>query len=225
MWSVALDQPARRLNLLSQALSADEQQRAGRFHVARDRERYIASRATLRAILGRYLDMKPASLAFTYGKQGKPGLALSHAGGNLEFNLSHSEARALVAVTRGRPVGVDIEAVRPVEEVKDVAARILSARELAEFERLTPAQQVPAFFSVWTRKEALVKATGLGFSTNVAEVEVTFALGQPARLVRLHGDARAAAGWTLRDVPTEPGYAAAVAWFGPIAAVQHLQWT
>jgi 4'-phosphopantetheinyl transferase len=219
VWRVALDQPASRVHLLSRTLSADELERADRFHFERDRDRFVAARATLRAILARYLGREPGSLAFTYGPQGKPALDRPPWEVELGFNLTHSEELALVAVTTGRPIGVDLEAVRPFEELKDVPRRIFSTRELAEFQSLAPSQQGRAFMNAWTRKEAFVKATGTGFSTDVAEVEVTFAPGQPARLIRLHGDTEAAAGWTLLELITAPRYAAAVALQGPIVAL------
>jgi hypothetical protein len=69
-----------------------------------------------------------------------------------------------------------------------------------------------------------VKATGLGFSTDVAEIEVTFGPGVPARLVRLHGDTETAASWTVRELNTATGFAAAVALKGPLDGIRHLQW-
>lgn len=224
MWSLALDQPATRVNLLSRTLSADELERAGRFRFMRDRDRFIAARAALRAILARYLGLDAASLVFTYGPQGKPALGGPAGDVDMDFNLTHSDELGLVAVTSGQPVGVDLEAVRPFEDVKDVPERIFSARELAEFQGLAPSLWEPAFYNAWTRKEAFVKATGLGFSTDVAEVEVTFAPGLPARLVSLHGDTEAAAGWTLQELSTTPRYAAALALPGPILEILRLDW-
>jgi 4'-phosphopantetheinyl transferase len=207
---------------LARTLSSDEIERAERFRFERDRDHYIAARGALRAILGRYLNLDPASLAFTYGAQGKPSLP---GDAELGFNLSHSEALALVAVSAGRPVGVDLEAVRAFEKLVDVPAHIFSPRELAEFKRLGPSEQPRAFFNAWTRKEAIVKATGLGFSTDVAEVEVTFAPGEPARVVRLHGDAAAAAEWSLRELSVAPEFAAAVAVQGPILETRLFEWS
>jgi 4'-phosphopantetheinyl transferase len=224
VWTVALDQPPTPLNLLARTLSADELERAGKFRFPRDRDRFMTARAMLRAILARYLGRDPVSVAFTYGPQGKPAVHGSAGEIELGFNLTHSEDLALIAVTYGRPVGVDLEGVRPFEDVKDVPARIFSPRELAEFQSLAPSHRATAFFSAWTRKEAFVKATGLGFSTEVAEVEVTFAPGQPARLVRLHGTTEAVTGWTLRELIAPPRYAAAVALRGPILRLVHLEW-
>lgn len=214
-----------RLELLSRTLSADELERAGRFHFMRDRARFIAARAALRAILARYLGLDGASLAFTYGPHGKPALGDPVGEVDVHFNLSHSDELALVAVTRRCPIGIDLEAVRPFKNVEYVPERIFSARELAEFQDLRPSLREPAFFNAWTRKEALVKATGLGFSTDVAEVEVTFAPGLAARLVSLHGDTEAAGGWTLRELVTTPRYAAALALHGPILEIVRLQYT
>ena len=224
VWRISLNQPGLRLDLLSRTLSADELARAGRFRFKRDRDRYTAARATLRVILARYLASDPTSVAFTYGPQGKPALDWGPGELALGFNLTHSAELALLAVTVESSVGVDLERVRPFEDARSVAARIFSARELAEFQRLAPAHQEAAFYNAWTRKEAFVKATGLGFSTDVAEVEVTFAPGLPARLMRLHGDTEAAAGWTLRELSTGPRYAAAVALRGPILGLSQLRW-
>jgi 4'-phosphopantetheinyl transferase len=224
VWSVRLDQPVNRANVRSRTLSADELERAARFRFERDRRRFVVARTALRAILARYLRLDPASIGFTYGPQGKPALDGSIGERELRFNLSHSEELALVAVTAGRPLGIDLEAVLSFEDVKYVPARIFSARELAEFKSLAPTQHEAAFFNAWTRKEAFVKATGLGFTTDVVDVEVTFAPGQPARLVRLHGDADAAASWSLRELIVAPRYVAAVALKGPILDIVHRQW-
>jgi len=224
VWSFALDTSATRRNRLGRTLSADEVERAGRFRFERDRDRYVAGRGALRAILGRYLNLHPTVVAFTYGAHGKPALAGEARDVELGFNLSHSEDLALVAVTAGRAVGVDLEAWRPFERISDVPASIFSPRELAEFQSLAPALRQEAFFNAWTRKEAIVKATGRGFSTDVAEVEVTFVPGQPAGVVRLHGDTSIAAEWTVRELFVAPRFAAALAVHGPIGEIRRFPW-
>jgi 4'-phosphopantetheinyl transferase len=225
VWVARLQHSAAQLHALARTLSADELERAQRFHFERDQNSFTAARGVLRAILGSYLGVDAALVEFMYGPHGKPALALSGADTDLRFNLSHSDDVAFVALTRGRAIGVDIECMKPFADVADVPPSIFSERELAEFRALAPDEQQVGFFNAWTRKEAFVKATGLGFSMSVKEVEVTFAPGQDARLVRLNGSAAAASEWTLRDLPAPSEFRAAVAFPG---AVRHLsvdEWT
>jgi 4'-phosphopantetheinyl transferase len=218
LWSVPLGGGAADL---SAQLSEDELVRARRFHFERDRDDYILARGALRVVLGQHLRRDPALIRFVYGPQGKP--SLDDADEDLEFNLSHTRGLALVAVTRGRAIGVDVEQVRPFEEVAELPSRIFSRRELAQFERLSPSDQQTAFFSAWTRKESLVKATGLGFTMNVQEVEVTFSPGVAAQILQwpMGGAPR---DWTLREVDVPTGYAAAVAVKGSLREVVSRRW-
>jgi 4'-phosphopantetheinyl transferase len=208
VWSAALDPPPARLDVLAGYLSPDERARADRFHFPRDRRRYLAARGTLREILGAYLERAPAALAFAYGPQGKPALDPPDAAG-LDFNLSHSADIALFALARGRPVGVDVEAARDLSDMPGVAARVMTAAELAAFEALPEDARPPAFFAHWTRKEAYMKAVGAGFSL-------------PPESFAVAG--LRAAGWTLRDLAPPPGFAACVAVPGPLAGLCYRPW-
>src|SRR5208282_3176253 len=115
----------------------------------------------------------------------------------------------LVAVSHAGPVGVDVERVRPMPDAEEIAARFFSPRETAELKAL-PSDQVPAaFFNLWTRKEACLKATGDGITKLLPLTEVSFLPGKPAHLRSLWGDPQAAAQWTLEDLAPAPGFAAA----------------
>jgi 4'-phosphopantetheinyl transferase len=219
LWSLRLGPLECDLDTLSETLHPDEIARAGRFRFERDRRSYVAARGLIRTILGLYVNVPPAHVAFAYGPHGKPGLIPANSASDVSFNLSHSNELALLALTRGRPVGVDLERIRPFEDVADVPGHIFSQRELAEFQDIPALDRAPAFFNAWTRKEALVKATGLGFSSDVTEVEVTFVPGMDARLVSLCGDPKIAAKWTIRDLAAPHGYAAALAVSGGIRDV------
>jgi len=223
VWVARLDPSPAELRAFASTLSADEMERARRFHFERDQSSFIAARGVLRAILGAYLQVDSGRIEFSYGSQGKPALMGPDA--DLSFNLSHSDDVAFVALTRRRTIGVDIERMKPFAEVADVTRTIFSARELAEFWALPPDDQQVSFFSAWTRKEAFVKATGLGFSMSVKEVEVSFAPGEEAQLVRLNGSAGLAAGWTLRDLPAPDGFKAAFAVPGVVRRVVREEWT
>src|SRR5579863_8613710 len=95
-----------------QVLSSDELTRAARFHFSRDRQRFVAARAWLRTILGGYLRTDPRSLTFTYSKREKPSLGPDFGSSDVRFNVSHSSGIALLAFTRGREIGVDVELLR-----------------------------------------------------------------------------------------------------------------
>ena len=147
-------------------LSPDERDRAGRFRFDQHAQRFIAARAALRYALAGLTSSAPEAIVFTYGEHGKP------ASGDLHFNLSHAEHRALVAVTRIAPVGVDVEAIKPERASLDVARRFFAAVEIAELERLAGAAYADAFFQLWARKEAVLKAVGTGIGGGLASFAV-----------------------------------------------------
>jgi 4'-phosphopantetheinyl transferase len=215
VWKIALDQPAGAIGEMRGLLSADELARADRFRVERGAERYTVGRGVLRTLLGRYIGVPPQALAFAYNEFGKPELA----GSEVCFNLSHSHGIALVAVTRGRAIGVDIERVREEVMRERIAERFFSPAEARALAGLPPGQQAQAFFNCWTRKEAWIKARGQGLSIALDSFEVTLAPGEPARLVATRPDAEEAGRWSLRALDCEPGFAAALAVEGEIGDV------
>src|SRR6187401_2616619 len=157
LWSADLRSVPGRMHT---AVSPDEWIRAARFHFAIDRERYVATRAAVRTILGSYLDEDPADLCFEAGPKGKP--ALSRLSTFLRFNLSHSDDLLLLAVTFGREVGVDVEAMRTQVQFEMLAEHYFSPEEQWAL-RITPAaQRHRKFFELWTRTEARLKALGRG---------------------------------------------------------------
>lgn len=150
------------LERFEKILSDDERARAARFILARDRNRFVAARGMLREILGWLLRAGPERLVFAYGEHGKPQMAAPVAGRFLHFNLAHSDALAVCIVSAQAAVGVDVERIRSVREAEMIAAQFFSASEFAEWRSLPAAKQDGAFFEFWTRKEALLKASGLG---------------------------------------------------------------
>lgn len=207
VWRADLDRPGELPGLLA-ALSADERERAGRFRADRDRDRFVAARGLLRAILGRYLGREPGSLRFRYGAHGKPALVADGTGEPPRFNVAHAGGLALYAVAAGREVGVDLERVRADVDVDAIAAWF-SPRERASLAALCPARRREAFFAYWTHKEAYLKAVGGGLSLPLDACEVDF--DAPDAPVLRGGDATTSMPWTLRTLEPAPGYAAAVA--------------
>jgi 4'-phosphopantetheinyl transferase len=187
-----------------------ERKRADRFVFEPDRHRFVAAHAWVRIVLGRCLDRAPESLRFTAGARGKPRLA--DAAVDLRFNLSHAGERALLAVTCGQEVGVDIERHRSIE-VGDLARRFFAPSECQALQALGSSEQLSAFFRCWTRKEAFIKALGDGLSCPLDGFAVSVADDDESpQLLRSCTEVPdALARWRIVSLPMEPGYAAAIA--------------
>jgi 4'-phosphopantetheinyl transferase len=163
LWIVALDDlPPALLERARTLISAEEAERARRFHFDRDESRFAAGRAVLRWLLGRYLGQEPQQVQLCYGAAGKPRLVAA-AGGTpgLHFNVAHSEGLALIALTRVGEIGVDVERIREIPEWESIASSCFPA-DAAALRRMPDLQRREAFFRAWTRHEARLKATGTG---------------------------------------------------------------
>nr|AFB69932.1 4'-phosphopantetheinyltransferase 11N [uncultured bacterium] len=164
VWAVRLDDANVDLVTGRELLSPDERERAVRFYFERDRRRYLIAHIALHKILGGYLQIDPATLYFELGSNGKPRLPAALAAGGIEFNLSHSNEMALLAVNRVGEIGVDIEYVKPDFKFQEIAERFFTATEVKELRGLPPDLQRQAFFKCWTSKDAFLKAKGTGLS-------------------------------------------------------------
>src|SRR6185436_5020996 len=138
VWRLSLKQPVVIVESLYQMLSPDEQARANRFHLERDRRHFIVARAGLRKLLGQYLGIKPTELRFAYGDYGKPHLAPAMLGHptKLKFNLAHAGGLAVYAFTRLGEIGVDLERVKPAFAGDEIARRFFSKPEVDSFDQL-----------------------------------------------------------------------------------------
>jgi 4'-phosphopantetheinyl transferase len=185
------------------AFTEDERARAARYLEGRVRSRFIAGRCFLRRALALALGGTPQGLRFSVGPHGKPEVA------GLHFNLSHSEGRALLATCSSHPVGVDLEALRELE-VLQLARGQFDPAELAALTALDPADRRLGFFRVWTRKEALLKATGLGISTTLDRLVVS--AGEAPEVLALRPPIPGQPGdWSLRELQPFPGFLGALA--------------
>ena len=196
VWAAPLSLATEQIEALESLLSSDELERADRFRFPHLRSRYVAARGSLRVLLGRYLEREPAALEFNYSSRGKPDLK-GQGAEPLHFNLAHSHDLALIAVTRAAPVGVDVEWIRPMRDADGIATRFFSARESESLRSVPAAEQDAAFFSLWTRKEAWLKATGDGISESLSKFEVTFLSADEPRVLAIAGDPAAGAAWSL----------------------------
>lgn len=161
-------------------------------------------------MLPQYVKLRASQLQFAYSSKGKPSLAAGSNPLDVRFNVSHSHNVALIAVTRNREIGVDVERVRDGVETQDLAERFFSPREIEVLKSLPVAAQKKAFFLCWTRKEAYLKATGDGLDVPLSEFEVAFRPDEPAALVRVEGHPEEPARWTMLDLSWDDDHAAAV---------------
>jgi 4'-phosphopantetheinyl transferase len=226
VWRVDLSCPWESLLGLRRTLSADELARAKRFRFARDRQRFIVARGALRDILSRYLHATPEWLSFDTSLNGKPLLSGQgdEAAAGLDFNVSHSGDLALVAVARGRHVGVDIERITRDVDRELISGHSFSAEEHAQLQALPEHLRALGFFHCWTRKEAYVKARGEGLSLRLDWVQVSLVPGEPARLLRDGHDPEAPSRWTLIELHPGLDYVGALAVEGSGAQLRCWQW-
>src|SRR5690606_26602872 len=144
-----------------------------------------------------------ADIQFTYGSEGKPALEPPS---DLHFNVSHSDEIALYAISFQQEVGVDIECMRPLDDIDQLAARTFSAHEYADWALLPETQKQAGFFNCWTRKEAFIKAVGQGLSYPLSAFDVSLKPGKPARFLRM--DRESVQEWSLVDLCPASGFAA-----------------
>jgi len=192
-------------------LTPEERARADRKRVPLDARRTLASRACLRLLLGHYLQTDPAEIALTANAAGKPQLASGAAGTvPLEFNVSHSGDWLVLAFSRGLPLGVDVEEERELE-FDDLVRSFFSPPERAAWTGLPAAARRRAFFSAWTRKEAYVKALGLGLLKPLDSFAVACGPDDERGLIWCASDDTAPQRWQIVPVAVAPGYACALA--------------
>jgi 4'-phosphopantetheinyl transferase len=217
VWHAALDREEKVLGRLESSLSPEEKARADRFHFVNDRNRFVVARGLLRELLGKYLQQAPPDLEFSYGQHGKPSLSGRDASSGLCFNLSHSAGLVVYAIARERNLGIDVEHVRPESAGEDIAKRYFSVCEVSELQTLPADEKVEGFFHCWTRKEAYLKATGMGLQIPLDSFAVSLLPGKPAEFLggvepRWHLDAHH---------PAE-GYVAAVVYDGAPCSLKYL---
>ena len=177
----------------------------------------------LRQILGGYLDGIESGCEFREGAHGKPDLVLAPKQAALTFNLSHSHEAALVAVAFDRPIGVDIEYIKPDSDWPGIVENFFAPGEIARLLSLPPESQRQAFFTCWTRKESYIKAKGGGLSIPLDGFEVSVDPTEPAALLSCTNDPKEVARWSMASLDVGTQYAAALVVEGPIDSVQLLE--
>jgi 4'-phosphopantetheinyl transferase len=206
VWQMPLDAPVSESDVAT--LSSAELARSGRLVLERDRRRYLAAHVGLRRVLSAYSGRAPQALNIGETTKGKPYLA----DGGLAFNLSHSQDIGLVAVTAAGDVGVDIELVAPRADEMAIARGLFASGEIECLESLTGDARRLMFHRLWTCREAVLKAAGVGLPGEGLELgldargsihveSLPAGREQPLKLseLRLGTNYLAAVAWSTRD--------------------------
>jgi 4'-phosphopantetheinyl transferase len=206
VWSAQL--PARGLDELQKLLSVDELERAAHFRFAEHRESFISRRSILRILLAGYLDAAPNAISFSYNEFGKPRLAAPGQEPEISFNLSHSRELLRIAIGLDRELGIDVERADEAVPVESIARNFFSSAEIAALESMPDPLRRAAFFSCWTRKEAYIKARGLGLSLPLKSFDVSVEPGGSATFV---ADGRSSQVWRVENTEINHEYSVSVA--------------
>ena len=224
VWRIHLARPSVEILRLQKVLSADEQSQAARFHFDRDQRRFVIRRAVRRQLLAAQLETSPATIQIESANFQKPKIVSPENSKRLRFNCSHSADWALIAVAREREVGVDLEQHRPLPDAEDLAGKIFSDAENRELTALPPALKLQGFFNGWTRKEAFVKAIGLGLSYPLNRFSVSLSPNRPAAILEVADNPPALEKWSMISLELNPDYSAALVFEGKKSDVKFLEW-
>lgn len=202
MWGISVGDHEDRVPFFEASLSDAERDRAARFHFDRHRLIYVVAHGMLRDVLSRYVDADPASVSLGATEEGRPFI---EGASDLDFSLSHADDAAVVAIARGRRVGVDIEKHRPDMEHASLAERFFTPEEVAAIRAAGSERVAETFFDCWTRKEAIVKAVGRGITMRLCSFAVSPGVAAERVSTGLDGT------WDLVSLDLTDDYAGAVA--------------
>ena len=194
VWQGGLSLSADTLARLASRLSEEETLKAQAFKLPALRDRYIAARGVLREALASYSAVDPATLKFGAGPYGKPALI----DGALHFNISHTADSLLMAIANFPDIGIDIEAVKLRRNFASLAQRCFSEREYQGWYELPTESQAEAFYRLWTKKEAFVKAVGRGIALGIEQCE--FELDTGGQLLAIPDEYGPASAWLVHEL-------------------------
>jgi len=220
------------LTTLWQTLTSEERIRADRFITPVLRRNFIIARGILRQILSRYTQIPAAEIAFKQNTYGKISLDTNNStlkNNHLEFNLSHSGDLILYAFTLKHAIGIDIEMIRPIKDSHALAKRFFSSKEIIALEALSKEDHQVGFFTCWTRKEAFIKALGIGLSYPLNEFTVSVDPHQKHWALQIENTEKMAEAetniqnWSFITLNPAPNYAAALAMQGKIDKILNFE--
>ncbi|HEX6694358.1 MAG TPA: 4'-phosphopantetheinyl transferase superfamily protein [Longimicrobiales bacterium] len=213
---VRLDRPPASVEELAAVASEEERARAAMFLHDRDRHRHIIGRAVLRLVLSPLVGRAAADIRFEKTALGKPYLASGPS-----FNVSHSGSEILIAIASGGRIGVDVEEVRRLRDMFSLARTSFTPPEVDMVAGFPEQDQLRAFFRVWTRKEAMLKALGCGL-TGLSGIRVTADPGVENAVLHM-AEPPEVDRWTVRSFEVDAAVEAAFAWDQPVTGLQQIE--
>ncbi len=220
VWRVPLDDVAdAHFSILQKFLTSDEIDRANRYHLEKDRRRFITRRGLLRQTLADYMRTDPSLLGIRYNGFGKPYILPKSDQPAPYFSVSHSGGLALLAFAGNQQLGVDIELVKPLSDLEVVAQQFFAQGEIDVIRALPKDARVDAFYRCWTRKEAYIKGVGNGLSIPLDSFEVSLEEAS-AELLRTDDSLDGADGWSLYGLAPGPNFVGALAFKGQVAKIE-----
>ena len=228
VWHGHFDVAHQYLENFRASLSAEEKEKVQKYKFEIDRDRSIISRGMLRTLLAGYLQTYPQALRFDYNEFGRPFLksvpkSFPKAGGDFQFNLSHSHNRIIFAFVEDADIGVDVEFMKRDFNVTDLARHFFSHDEINSLLALPKKNRPAGFYRCWTRKEAFIKAKGSGLSFPLTSFSVSLD-SDSAELLRTDWDASERKEWQLMTFRPSECYQAALAVRGRIDSVVERDW-
>ena len=205
IWSADFATQAFAIDICYALLNKQEQAQAARFKFTHLSQYYIQAHGLLRFLLATYLNENPAQLVFAKAAQGKPYLVDYP---QVQFNISHSDSQLLIAVGKYAPLGVDIELIKPRKTLADLVLRCFAPCEQSYWQALPQEIQTKVFYQFWTRKEAFVKATGLGIALGLQHCVVNPI--KPHYFLTVPAQCGKADAWYCTDLAINNDYSAAL---------------
>lgn len=219
IWKILFTDFNDNTDIYTKVLSNDEILRADRFYFKIDRKRYIITRAVLKILLTRIMDVAPQKIILENRENGKPYLKKPLL--KIYFNITHSANIGLIALTDIGDIGIDVELFRENFSTEKIARRFFSATEVEDFLNLPDKNKSLGFFNCWTRKEAFIKALGLGLKLPLKKFDVTLTPQEKAKIKEIRLPDENAGDWLLQNIGMPENYSAALAIKAKSAKIQY----
>lgn len=208
-WSANLEQPEFIIQKYYSILPASEKRLLDRYKVKKIRDQQVISTGILCLLLAGYLESEPQNLNFQYNKFGKPFITDSQNSMNICFNISHSNNYATYGFVKNDNIGIDIEQIREIPDVRGVVDLCFSEYEKKWFNKIPPNDKIEIFYKIWTSKEAYIKAIGRGFSFSPDRISTGLNSEGELLFENIDGDENFRR-WSLRTFSFNPNFTSAV---------------
>ena len=225
VWRINLRRPPAEISQRQNLLTAAEKIQAAQFHFSHDQRQFIVRRVARRQLLATNLGLRPEVIQIESANFQKPAIAETQNPDRLRFNCSHSADWALIALAPEKEIGVDLEQHRPLADAGDLAGKFFSDHEIRELAGLPSALRLQGFYNSWTRKEAFVKAIGLGLAYPLNRFSVSLAPDKPAAILDVADDSAALKKWSVISLEVAPDYSAALVFADKKSSVKYLDWS